>query len=171
MLLTKPPKNLNGVLIPTDCKTWMRFGHIWSSRLLPTEKIRLTFRLLLKIEPFEKGIDIERWMDEFLWFYRCGAELRDTHQSKERLLDWEKDSASIWADFRMYAGIDLDKDPIHWWEFMALFESLPEDASIKQRISIRSVDLSKIKDSETRRHYAEMKTLVALDSPDEDDWW
>ena len=109
-------------------------------------------------------------MQAFLWFYRCGEEQREVRQTRERLLDWEKDSASIWADFKLYAGIDLDREKLHWWEFMALFESLPGDASIKHKIELRALDLSKINDNDTRSQYAEAKALVALD-PVEDDWW
>lgn len=170
MLLKKLPRKLNGVLIPTDCKTWMRFAHIWESPLLNEEKIRLSFRLLLGVEPFREKIDIGRWMESFLWFYRCGEEQREVRQARERLLDWEKDSASIWADFKLYAGIDLDREKLHWWEFMALFESLPGDASIKHKIELRALDLSKINDNDTRNQYAEAKALVALD-PVDDDWW
>lgn len=171
MLLKKLPKELNGKKIPTDHKTWMRFGHIWESPLLNEEKIRLSFRLLLNIEPFQKKIDIDSWMDAFVWFYKCGEEAKESGYTGERLLDWEKDSASIWADFKLYAGIDLDKTLLHWWEFMALFQSLPKDAGIKQKISLRATDLSKIKDNDMRQEYAEAKALVALDPPNDDDWW
>lgn len=64
----------------------------------------------------------------------------------------------------IYARIDLDREKdLHWWQFMALFESLPEDAQIKKRMGLRSTDLSKIKDPEIRNNYAQAKAQVALD--------
>ena len=75
----------------------------------------------------------------------------------------KQDSPAIWADFRIYAGIDLDREKLHWWEFMALFRSLPPDALIQKRMEIRSIDLSKIKSPETREDYRIRKLAVALD--------
>ena len=91
-------------------------------------------------------------------------------EPKNKVLDWEKDSATIWADFRGYFGIDLDKENFHWWEFMALFESLPKDCAIKRIMGIRAIDLSKIKDPEIRAEYEEQKRLVALEAPENDFW-
>ena len=87
MLLKKLPRKLNGVPIPTDCKTWMRFAHIWESPLLNEEKIRLSFRLLLGVEPFQERVDIGRGMQAFLRFYRAGEEQPQVRQARERLLD------------------------------------------------------------------------------------
>lgn len=89
---------------------------------------------------------------------------------KERILDWKIDSPTIWADFKIYAGIDLDKENMHWWEFMALFKSLPENAAIRDKMSIRGLDLSKIKDPQTREEYRIRKIAVALDRQDYDDF-
>ena len=52
-------------------------------------------------------------MREALWFYRCGRETF-CEASGERLLDWDEDWLCIWADFRLYAGIDLDRGQLHW---------------------------------------------------------
>lgn len=83
-------------------------------------------------------------MREVLWFYRCGRETF-CEASGERLLDWDEDWLCIWADFRLYAGIDLDCGQLHWWRFMALFESLPRESGIKRRIWLRSLDPAEIR--------------------------
>ena len=100
-------------------------------------------------------------------FYLCGKNPPED-RARERLLDWDADWLCIWADFKLYARIDLDRTKLHWWRFMALFESLPKYSGIKQRISTRGIDLSKIKDPETREEYRRMKEAVALDWEDED---
>lgn len=79
-----------------------------------------------------------------------------------RLLDWDEDWLCIWADFRLYAGIDLDRGQLHWWRFMALFESLPRESGIKRRIWLRSLDPAEIGDARLREKYRRMKEAVAL---------
>lgn len=63
----------------------------------------------------------------------------------------------------MWLGIDLDRTDMHWWEFMALFGALPPDSRIKQTMSTRAIDLSRIKDTDTRAEYARQKRLVSLE--------
>ena len=172
MILQATPDSVGGYKVPTDFATWMRFGRIWESDLLPAEKVRLTYRLLLRIEPYKQEIEqgeIERFLSACFGFYRAGQEPRPGNPAKERLIDWERDSAAIWGDFMVYAGIDLDTSKMHWWRFLALFESMPEDAHMSRIISLRSVDLSKIKDPDTRQTYADAKAQVALDYAN-DDW-
>ena len=53
---------------------------------------------------------------------------------------------------------------------MALFKSLPENAAIRDKMSIRGLDLSKIKNSQTREEYRIRKIAVALDRQDYDDF-
>ena len=65
--------------------------------------------------------------------------------------------------------MDLKTVSLHWWEFMALLESLPENATIKQVMGLRGMDLSEIEDPKTREGYAKRKALVALDPPNEKD--
>lgn len=42
------------------------------------------------------------------------------------MLDLKKDFWAVWADFKTYNGIDLTQEDMHWWQFMALFHSLPQ---------------------------------------------
>ena len=54
---------------------------------------------------------------------------------------------------------------MHWWEFSALFEALPEDTMIKKRIAYRQVKISEIKDKNERRRIAKIKRSVAFPRP------
>lgn len=171
MILSKLPTTLDGREIPTDFRTWLKYGHIWESSLLNTEKVRLTFKLILKTEPFEGHEDLGKWLNLFAWFYRCGKESRNSLPVRERVLDWAADELTIWADFKMYVGIDLRSARLHWWEFMALFSSLPNHSQIKEIIGLRGMDLSEIKDPTMRQKYADAKAQVALDCNNNDDWW
>lgn len=100
-------------------------------------------------------------------FYFCGEPVsKDEPEPSERLLDWTRDFIHIWADFKMYAGIDLTTARMHWWEFQALFQSLPPDSWIKTAISWRGMDLNQITDVKERARYARIKRQWALDPVD-----
>ena len=162
MILSKLPTTLDGRAIPTDFRTWLKYGHIWESSLLNTEKVRLTFKLILKTEPFEGHEDLGKWLNLFAWFYRCGKESRFSPPAREKVLDWLADELTIWADFKMYAGIDLRSARLHWWEFMALFSSLPSHSQIKEIIGLRGIDLSEIKDQTVRIRHGDARGVLAL---------
>lgn len=165
MLLITPPSKILDRKVETDFRKWLKFGAMWDSPLAPNEKYALSLLNILGEVPEEH----ERYFDAIWMFYNCG-EIPIGEAPKERVLDWTKDSMTIWADFRVFTGINLDHEKMHWWEFMALFHSLPPDAQIKRRISIRSMDLSKVGDPQTRAEYLEQKRLVALsDLPDDID--
>lgn len=164
MLLVKPPKEILGRPIETDFKKWLKFGKMWAAPLTIQEKINLSFLNVLGEIPDKQQ---EEWLKAIMEFYSCNKNTDRIKPSKDRLLDWEIDSPAIWADFMVYVGIDLDKTNMHWWEFMALFQSLPKDARIKQIISDRSIDLSKIKDPDLRAEYYDRKMAVSLDVIDD----
>lgn len=166
MLLTPPPRKILDREIDTSFRKWLRFARMLEAPLLPAEKFTLALLNILGEVPREP----ERWFDAILEFYWCGEDLQDGESTKEKLLDWEKDGAAIWADFRIYAGIDLSRENLHWWEFMALFRSLPEDARICRLMALRGTDLSTIKDPETRNEYAKRKRLVTLEPESLQDW-
>lgn len=166
MLLTPPPKKILDRKVDTSFRKWLRFAQMLDAPLLPAEKFTLALLNILGEVPR----DPERWFDAILNFYWCGEDPRDGETAKEKLLDWEKDGAAIWADFRIYVGIDLALEELHWWEFMALFRSLPEDARICRLMHLRGVDLSAIKDTEIRNEYARKKRLVTLEPERLQDW-
>lgn len=133
-------------------------GYFDSPNLTNSEKAQIN---LLRVYG-EIPRDVEEAFKQIAWFYSCGEERRG-EPAKERLLDWDKDFMALWGDFKLYCHVDLIRVKMHWWKFYALFRSLPPDAETKRRISIRSIDLSKIKDAETRENYRKMKEVVALD--------
>lgn len=53
------------------------------------------------------------------------------------------DSPYIYAAFRQYYGINLfeQRGKLLWWEFLAMFDSLPEESKIKEIMYIRTRDM------------------------------
>lgn len=164
MLLQSPPLAILGRPIETDFRKWLRFSVMWQSKDLTTnEKINLSLLNILG----EATCEPDKALIAIFDFYLCGKECKGDPPC-EKLLDWEKDGSCVWADFRIYAGIDLNEIHLHWWAFMALFECLPPESGIKRRIEIRGMDLSKIKDPETREEYRKAKEAISLEDYNED---
>ena len=55
---------------------------------------------------------------------------------------------------------------MHWWEFRAIFDSLPPDSQIMTAMRYRSIDLGTIPDAKERARYARLKRAVALERID-----
>ncbi len=136
-------------------------GCVLDSQLFGAEKIGIILDNV-----YQKRIpeDLNAAWQGVLWFYLAG-ELpdKDEPQPPEKMLDWAKDSAAIWADFRRTYGIDLSRTRLHWWEFRAMLASLPSDSQIKEALYWRGLDLSKVKDDEQRAEYARIKRRWALE--------
>lgn len=167
MLLQQPPVKILNQQVPTSFLWWMKnVGRVLDSKLFYAEKVEVILLNVFGSLPPEE--QIEKALLAVMDFYACGEAQSDNEKPPERLLDWEQDSARIWADFRLYAGIDLDKANLHWWEFRALFNSLPPESQIMHAISVRAIDLSQIEDPRQRAAYERQKRAFALDSIDYD---
>lgn len=59
-------------------------------------------------------------------------------------------------------GLDLARHPLHWWQFRALFRSLPEDTQLVKIIGYRTMKIPAKISKEQRQHYEHMKRVYAL---------
>lgn len=109
-------------------------------------------------------------VDAFIRFYSCGEEAQAVQERRVQLLgtgprglDFAVDGPLLWAAFWQAYGIDLH-DPaltLHWWEFMALVQALPEDCRICAIIDYRTHDLAELPDA-TRKQYEKLRKVYAL---------
>lgn len=84
-------------------------------------------------------------------------------------LDFELDAKYIYASFR-FAGINLYQEhgKMHWEEFQALLESLPEDSIIQRIRSIRSQSYEGLS-SKQKQELMKLKARYALPSAGEEE--
>lgn len=76
---------------------------------------------------------------------------------------FSQDAVCIYSAFRAVYGIDITNIPyMHWYQFLALFEGLPENTEIKQRMYYRSVDLNSVEGKEERKRIKKLKKQLAL---------
>ena len=162
---------IDGVEYPVnwDFRAGMQFEDVMNSDMPEDDKL---FRLLRLYYP-KIPANLYGAVDQMLWFYRCGEkgqkeETKERYQrrnSKEPAYSFSKDSAYIYAAFKEQYGIDLTAiENLHWWKFMALFESLGEDTKMSRIMYYRKVNTSGMS-KDKRAFVNEMRKLYRL-NPD-----
>ena len=98
--------------------------------------------------------DVDQAVEKMLWFHRCGRSPDKPEDKKQpsgaqrpkqtgRAYCFDKDAALIFAAFFSQYGINLNRTAnkdLHWWEFMAMFDSLSEDLLISRVMYYRTAD-------------------------------
>ena len=160
-----PYEDRHGNEIYTDFRNMLRIWEIFGNpEYNPAEQwVRAMTRMYGNIEELETPHDL--LADELHWFF-AGGDLEESTgrgRSKAPLYDFDEDADYFVGAFYQVYGIDLTSEDtqLHWWLFLALFRSLPEDTQLTKRIYYRGVDTSKMK-GDMKREYEQMKKDVAL---------
>lgn len=85
--------------------------------------------------------------------------------------DFNYDADALYSAFMEAYRIDLidQQGKLHWYKFLALLQSLPEDTNFMQIRQIRSTDLAEIKDKDRKKALRKAKKELALPDDDEDE--
>lgn len=155
-------------MINWDFRVGMQFDDIMNRDISDDAKLCQLLRLYYPTIPQ----DLHGAVEQMVWFYRCGEaeqkeEKKERYQrrnSKEPAYSFSQDSAYIYAAFKEQYGIDLTAiESLHWWKFIALFESLGEDTKMSRIMYYRKASTSGM--SKDRRAYInEMKKLYRLNT-------
>lgn len=78
-----------------------------------------------------------------------------------KTFDFDVDAEAIYSAFYGAFRIDLTNERIHWWKFMALFRSLPQDCEMCRIMHYRAVKLKDVP-KDQRKFYSEMKARYSL---------
>lgn len=160
---------INGVeyKINSDFRTSLLFDMLIKRRdLSDDEKIICTLNLYFPVLP----LDTTEAINAIIWFFHAGKEKeKSMHSGKpaNEVYSFEQDASYIYADFLAEYRINLqrieDTDVLHWWEFLALFESLSENSKMSKIIYYRTVDTSGIPKKQ-RQSINEMKKLYKINT-------
>lgn len=155
--------------IATDFRDWISFFDMFEDNSI-NRKRKMLFALRWFTD--EIPVDILKAYNALIDFASCeGIHFKTESENSKKSaeapsLSWLYDSAYVLGAFRQVYGIDLIRvEYMHWWEFSALFEALPEDTMIKKRIAYRQVKISEIKDKNERKRIAKIKRSVAFPRP------
>lgn len=126
--------------------------------------------------PFNKAINQEEVNDLFVEalnqivnFFRMGEgqeeKIEETEGQKRKRpsFSFDDDMAYVIGAFREAYSIDLVHiEYLHWWEFNALMDSVPETTELKKRIHYRSIDTDKIKDNNEKKRIKAIQKKIAI---------
>ncbi len=164
LLLDGLPEEYEGIPISADFRNMIQVDLILHDPTInETEK---TIAALYQLYPEIPG-DIHKAVEGLVWFYSRGdasGNGRDKGAKKapKKAFDFEQDANLIYAAFYATYGISLTTvDFLHWWEFMALFEGLPETTLMQRVIYWRTVDLAGLPKHE-KKHVQKMRKVFAL---------
>lgn len=126
--------------------------------LTSEEKAFATVRLFCIEIPDNWALAFYRIM-EFVW----GGEIPDEVPGDGvESMDFQQDYERLWAAFyKTYNGLNINHIDMHWWEFKALLNELPDDTEFKQVIRIRQMKPDP-KDPEQAFKIMEMQEHYAL---------
>lgn len=163
---------INGVSYPInwDFRAGIQFDEIMRSGKSEEQKLLDIFQIYFRSIPDDIGEAFEK----IIWFYRCGEKTDENEEDAQRrqrykrrqngpAYSFSQDAAYIYAAFKEQYGIDLTDNAtvIHWWKFVALFESLGEDTKMSQIMYYRQANTSGM-DKERRAYVNEMKKLYRI---------
>lgn len=153
------PEEYEGYLIRTDFRIGIQISEALSDvNLADPEKLMTALRLLYGV-----GIptDLKLAEEGLMWFMRGGQPSDDSSpDGKPPTFDFEQDNRFLYSGFRARYGIDLARERLHWFAFLAMFNDL-NGCSLSDLIGIRGMDLSKLSDAQ-RKHYAELQAKYRI---------
>ena len=124
----------NGLRIRTDFRESIKFELLMQDKNI-NEKDKIMQALKLYYYDLDKIKDIKQAIEDLLWFYRSGKDIRiqeNNNEGKEektkQIYSYEFDDEYIYSAFMEQYKIDLNSIKyLHWWKFKALFNSLNEN--------------------------------------------
>jgi hypothetical protein len=158
-----PSETPNGNKIRNDFRESIKFELLMQdNQIFEKDKIILALNLYY----YEIPNNIEKAVEDMLWFYKCGKEIKTSQKSEnntKQIYSYEFDDELIYSAFMYQYKIDINSiNFLHWWKFKAMFEGLNKDNKIVEIMGYRTIDLSKIKDKEERKRYKKLKQIYAL---------
>lgn len=132
------------------------------NELTPQEKQIVLLSNLYKKLPR----DTRQAVEQANWFLN-GGKVQEEETEPLRLYSFERDASFVFAAFKQTHNIDLQKDDLHWWTFLALFMDLGQDTTFCQLVGLRKRLATGKATKEEREAAREMGDLVWVEVLDD----
>lgn len=134
-----------------------------------SEQNKIMQSLRLYYPRLEQITNVNKAIEDVIWFYRCGKELANSNKKTKnakqgkQIYSYEFDDDYIFSAFMQQYKVDLQEIKyLHWWKFKAMFEGLSENTKMAEIMGYRAMDISKIKDKEEKKRYKNLQEIYAL---------
>lgn len=163
IILDDLPAQFGGSKVRTDFRQVLKYYRIVEdSRFSDSDKAGLIIRIFFEGMPTEEP---EKTWD-FIVNYVKGPETAKTAGPQKKTFDFNVDHGRVFAAFRQVYGIDLRTANLHWWEFLELFSSIPDNTVLMKVIEIRGKKIPKKGDREQIQKLRRIKAAYALEQPE-----
>lgn len=153
------PSEYEGYLIRTDFRIGIQISEALNDvDLAEPEKMVTALRLL-----YGNGIPSDSDVAESgLRWFMAGGDLDEERvpDGKPPTFDFEQDNRLVYSAFRARYGIDLTRERLHWFAFLAMLGDLG-GCSLSDIIGIRGTDLSKLSEAQ-RNEYAKLQARYRI---------
>lgn len=139
---------------PSKTEEQLKLLAAFDSKKLPLENLGEAYAALFAFLRCDRGADAE------------AAEKSRPEQQRttQRSFDFDIDALLIHAAFVQAYNINLLQiEYMHWWEFMALFEALPDETMMRQVMKIRTMKTNNKMSNDERTRIARLKSVYALE--------
>jgi hypothetical protein len=159
--------------ISSDFGAMLKLEEIFSSEeLTDEEKAAQALKLFYGCipEPLEEAVA------QMCLFWRCGRQEQEGRGQavgegayQPPIYSFTHDAGLIYGAFLTQYGIDLSRKSLHWWQFMALFESLEDDRVLKEVMRCRAVEIKGDMPQAQKDYYNAMKRRYAMPLPEQEE--
>jgi hypothetical protein len=167
ILIDALPTQWQGFLIKTDFRQVLKFFKlIKDKRFNEKEKSLIILKLF-----FEEVPDSAEVWDFIKWYINLG---QDDNQEQEqgnekKVFDFGADHGRIYSAFLQVYNIDLTNVNLHWWAFMQLLESIPDNTKLMSVIKIRQEKIKPNQDKEYARQLRKLKNMYRIEQETQPD--
>lgn len=157
-LLDRYPEDYNGYLIRTDYRIGVQIQLCLSDPdLSEYERALVALNLL-----YGNGVpqDLQMALNGIAWFMGCGNIENTTEENEPPIFDFEFDSGRIMTAFRKVYGLDITREKMHWFQFLAMLSDL-KDTAFADVMKLRETDESEI-DKKKLTEFRKMKKRLAI---------
>ena len=158
--------------IYTDYRDWLRFYDMQEDDGLSKREKLLMLEWYIDKPPLSC---LEEALEALIGFATRSEEQPEQRQehsgrkTTDRVLSWQYDAAYVYAAFLSVYHMDLQQvEQMHWHLFLGLFDALPDETPIKQRMGYRSVNLAEIKDKNERLRIRKIQDRIRIPQPELD---